>query len=139
MSLDPAEALLAASSLHLGFQGLVTAVVYPALVDVPADRFAAAHAAHSRRMGVVVALVYGLLATACLAVLVAGPRSVPAVASVGAAAVAAGTTAFVAAPAHRRLGREGRSDDVLRRLRAADRVRLAAAVLGAVGALLATG
>ena len=138
MSLATVDALLAASCLHLGFQALVTGVVYPALTDVPPERFPAAHAAHSRRITAVVAPVYALLAAACLAVLVAGPRSAPALASIAAAAVAAGTTALVAVPAHGRLGREGRSDDVLRRLRRADYVRCTAAILGSIGAVLST-
>jgi succinate dehydrogenase hydrophobic anchor subunit len=139
MELGPGDALLAASSLHLGFQALVTVVVYPALADVPPDRFAAAHADHSRRITAVVAPVYAVLAVACLAVLVAGPHSAAALTSVAAAAVAAGVTALVAAPAHGRLGREGRSADVLRRLRTADGVRLAAAVVGVLGALFVAG
>jgi hypothetical protein len=99
VSFTPADLLLAASSLHLGFQGLVTAVVYPS----------------------------------------PGPRSWPASASVVAAALAVGITAAVAAPAHSRLGREGRSDDVLRRLQTADSVRFVAAIVGAIGALFAAG
>ena len=137
ITLTAVEALLAACALHLGFQAVVTAVVYPALFDVPADRFLAAHAAHSRRITIVVAPVYALLALGCLDVLVAGPRSLPALVSVAAAAVAAGVTGFAAVPAHGRLAREGRSDDAQRTLRVADRVRCAAAIVAAIGALVA--
>ncbi|WP_298457293.1 hypothetical protein [uncultured Cellulomonas sp.] len=132
--LTPAGGLLAAAALHLGFQAVVTGVVYPALAEVPQDRWAAAHAAHSRRIGVVVAPVYTLLAAACARVLVSGPRTPSSLAAVGGAAGAALSTAFVAAPTHRRLG-QGRSPELLATLRAADRVRLAGAVLAAGAAL----
>ena len=138
MSLTPVGALLAGSSLHLGFQALVTGVVYPALADVLPEQFPAAHAAHGRRITIVVTPVYALLAAACLDVLVAGPRTVPALASIAAAAVAAGITVLVAAPVHGRLGREGRSNDLLHGLRVADYLRCAAAIAGAIGALLST-
>ncbi|RZS91039.1 hypothetical protein EV189_0271 [Motilibacter rhizosphaerae] len=136
MSLSSSEALLAASALHAGFQLVVTGVVYPALAEVPPERFAAAHERHSRRITAVVAPVYLLLAAACLWVIVGGPYSPGAWVSVVAAAGAAGTTALLAAPAHSRLGRDGRSDGLVRRLLAVDRVRCAFAVLGALAALL---
>lgn len=136
MSLPAEVALLAASALHLGFQATVTAVVYPALADVSADRFAGAHAAHSRRIVGVVGVVYVVLAAACLIVLLAGPRTPATLLSVLAAAVGAGVTAAVAAPTHGRLGRLGRRPELVRRLLVADRIRCVAALLGALAALV---
>ncbi|GIG29747.1 hypothetical protein [Cellulomonas marina] len=130
-------ALLAACALHLGFQAVVTRVVYPALAEVPADRFAAAHAAHSRRIAVVVAPVYGVLAAACLRALPAVARQPLLLVPLTASAAAAATTAAVAAPTHRRLGREGPAPTLLRRLRRADRVRLVCALVAACGATAA--
>ncbi|WNB84326.1 hypothetical protein [Cellulomonas sp. ATA003] len=137
MGLTPAGGLLAAASLHLGFQAVVSAVVYPALAEVPPERWPQAHAAHSRRVALVVGPVYALLGTACLRVLVTGPRSPLLLLAVGGAAGAAASTAVVAAPTHRRLGEEGPTDDGLSRLRTADRVRLCGAVVAGGAALAA--
>lgn len=134
--MNSALALLAAGALHLGFQLVVTLVVYPALSDVPDDGWSRAHAAHSRRITAIVAPVYGLLAAACLWVLVAGPYDVPILVSVAGAATSAVATALVAGPVHGRLGREGRSAELLGRLRRADIVRLGGAAVCAMGAFV---
>lgn len=126
-----------ASALHLGFQAVVTLVVYPALADLPASGWAAGHDAHSRRITVVVAPLYATVAAACAWVLVAGPRSVPLLLAVAGNAVAAVATAVVAAPAHGRLGREGPQPALLQRLLVADRVRLVAAACALAAALVA--
>ncbi|RKS68052.1 hypothetical protein CLV35_3959 [Motilibacter peucedani] len=135
--MDASTALLAASALHLGFQSVVTLVVYPALADVPPGAWAAAHNAHSRRTTVVVAPVYVLLAASCAWLLAAGPRGGWELLACAGAALAALTTAFVAAPLHGRLGRAGPAPRTLRRLLRADRVRLAGALVAAAGALVA--
>src|SRR5690242_12010737 len=109
-----AEALLAATALHLGFQLTVSLLVYPALAEVPQDRWPERHAAHSRRITPLVVVVYGLLAGACAWTLLTGPRGW-AIVAVSAAAAAALLTAFGAAPAHGRLGR-GWSPEVITRL-----------------------
>ena len=134
--LTPATGLLAAGALHLGFQAVVTTVVYPALSEVPPERWSAAHAAHSRRITPVVATVYCLLGAACLRVLRTGPRTPLLLASVAGAAGAGLATALVAAPTHSRLG-EGRTPELLATLRAADAVRLASAVVSAGAAMAA--
>lgn len=126
-------ALLAATALHAGFQATVTLVVYPALADVGGTGWRRAHEAHSRRVAVVVLLVYAALVAACSWVLVAGPRTPAAYAALAGAALAGLTTALVAAPAHARLGR-GRTDALVGRLLAADRVRLAGALVALGGA-----
>ncbi|HYN30868.1 MAG TPA: hypothetical protein VES95_13520 [Dermatophilaceae bacterium] len=135
--MSPDEALLAATALHLGFQAVVTAVVYPSLLEVPTERWAAVHAAHSRRITYVVGPVYLLLAAACLWVLAAGPRTALTMCAVTASAVVALLTASVAAPTHGRLGRDGPSRELVARLRVCDHLRLGAALLAAGAALAA--
>lgn len=135
--MTPVDALAAAAALHLGFQMVVTAVVYPALAEVPDDDWQRAHDAHSRRITLVVGLVYGLLAAACLWVLVSGSTHLAALISVAGAVISALATAFVAAPVHGELGRTGRNGHLMSRLRSADRVRLCGAVVCALFALLA--
>ncbi|MBP2388961.1 hypothetical protein [Aeromicrobium fastidiosum] len=136
MALDPATALVAASGLHLGFQAVVTVVVYPALAEARADDWAAAHAAHSRRIVLLVAPLYLIVAAACLWTLAVGPRTGWTLVALAGHAVAAAVTATSAAPSHGRLGRDGRTDRELTRLLTADRWRLAATVV-AFGAALA--
>ena len=135
--MTPVDALAAAAAVHLGFQLVVTAVVYPALAEVPDDDWPRAHDAHSRRITLVVGLVYGLLAAACLWVLASGSIHPFVSISVAGAVISALATAFVAAPAHGELGRTGRTEHLMRRLRTADRVRLGGAVLCAVFAVVA--
>ena len=134
------EALLAVSALHAGFQLVVTVVVYPALADVPADRWEPAHAAHSRRITWLVAPLYVAVAAVGTWSLLAWP--VGSAAQVGTAvalaghAVAVGTTALVAGPTHGRLGRDGRRPELVGRLLRSDRVRTLGAVVALGAALL---
>jgi hypothetical protein len=132
-----ADGLLAAAALHLGFQATVTGVVYPALAEVPSERWPSAHAAHTRRITTVVAPVYAVLGAACARALLAGPRTPSIVVAVGGAATAALSTALVAAPTHRRLARDGRDAVLLATLRRSDRVRLLGATVAAAAALAA--
>ena len=130
------EALLAASAAHLGFQVVVTVVVYPALAEVPGGRWSAAHERHSRRIALVVGPLYAAVAAACLWALLSSPDAWTWVA-VGANAVAVLVTATLAAPLHGRLnGARGRAV-LLARLRRVDLVRTAAAAVAVVAALLA--
>lgn len=127
--------LLAATALHAGFQLVVTALVYPALSETPAEQWRARHDAHTRRIVPVVALVYGSVLVALVVVVADGldvGRGVAVAASVAAVLV----TATIAAPAHRALGR-GWDARVLRRLVVADRLRLVAALTAASAALVA--
>jgi hypothetical protein len=134
------DLLVAGAAVHAGFQLAVSALVYPALADVPPERFAAAHDVHSRRITPLVGAVYlSVLATSApvVAAMVRGRRpSAREVTAVAAQALSLGTTAFVAAPLHGRLGRL-RSDRDLQRLLRADRVRTAAALAGLVAAVSA--
>lgn len=129
--------LLLAAALHAGFQLVVTTVVYPALAELPPDRWASAHRSHSNRIAVLVVPLYLLLAAACLHALrhAPGPDVYLAVA---AEAVAVGVTALAAAPTHTVLARTGADPRVIRRLLVVDRIRCAAAVLGLVAASVAT-
>ncbi|MET0820790.1 MAG: hypothetical protein ABWY58_07480 [Aeromicrobium sp.] len=137
--MTPETGLLVASGLHLGFQAVVTVVVYPALATTPGADWDVVHAAHSRRISVVVGPLYLVVAAACLWVLVAGPHSAAAIVAVAGHAVAGGTTAAFAAPSHGRLGGAGAAGpdrtEIVRLLRA-DRVRLLATVVALVAALL---
>lgn len=127
--------LVAAAALHAGFQLVVTALVYPALVDTRPTEWPVRHAAHTRRITPVVALVYGSVVAAL--VLVALDGLDPARGLVLAASVTAfSLTGLVAAPAHARLG-HGWDERVVRRLVVADRLRLLLAVVAAVAAVVA--
>ena len=134
--MTPTEALLAATALHAGFQAVVTVVVYPALRDLPPDTWPAGHAAHSRRISVVVVPVYLSVLLACGWSLYDGAAtSWGGVLAVGGNALAVASTAFVAAPTHGRLGREGPRPEFVARLLLADRVRLLAVLVALAGAL----
>lgn len=130
----PENALLAATALHLGFQATVTVLVYPALARVPPAQWTAAHRAHSRAITPVVAVVYGSLLAAGGWALWSGPAAGTWLA-LAATAVAMLVTAFVAAPAHGRLG-GGHDPELLRRLLRADRVRAVAAALALLAAFI---
>ncbi|MGQ0463890.1 MAG: hypothetical protein ACT4QG_01085 [Sporichthyaceae bacterium] len=132
MSLDVWLATL--SLTHVGFQCVVTFVVYPALAATPAAAWPGVHAAHTRRMGWLVAPLYGALLIVCLAVLVRGPWTTATLAALAGNGLAGATTALVAGPAHGRLAK-GLDSVVLARLLRADRVRLAGTLLAALGAI----
>ena len=136
--------LIAAASVHLGFQATVTLLVYPALVESgrrgDAD-WSQVHQAHSRRITPLVVVVYGALlipvAAAAWRLVVDGFDGGLALAVTG-AGVAFAATAFVAAPAHAKLA-QGWFPEVAQRLVRADLVRLVGAVTCATGAAVAIG
>ncbi|PKW27841.1 hypothetical protein [Phycicoccus duodecadis] len=135
--MSPLVALAVVAAAHAGFQVTVTALAYPALATVPADRFAAAHGAHSRRIVPLVGLVYlGVLLVGGWA-LVAAPLGAAALTALAAQAAVLLVTAAQAAPLHAALGRRGAEPALLRRLLGVDRVRAALTVTGLVAALLA--
>lgn len=133
-----AVALVVATSLHAGFQAVVTLLVYPAFGDVPPERWGRFHDDHSRRIAGIVVVVYGLLLAASAWIVAAGPRNPGTLAAVALAATAMLTTALVAAPTHGRLTPD-RGERELRRLLRADYVRFAAAVLAAGAAIVGLG
>jgi hypothetical protein len=129
-------ALLVATAGHAGFQLTVTLLVYPALVGVrPAD-WTTSHGAHSRRITPLVAVLYAAALTAGVGAVLSSPRSpgvwVAALGTAGALLV----TAAAAGPTHGRLA-AGRTDALVSRLLAADRIRLLLALVAVVGAVLA--
>ncbi|GAA4119142.1 hypothetical protein GCM10022415_18840 [Knoellia locipacati] len=133
---DASGWLVLAAGAHLGFQLTVTLVVYPALADVPPDRWTAAHEAHSRRITPVVGVVYVGLLAAVAAALLREPLTTGTVVAAVAAAVSMALTAAGAAPLHGRLGR-GHDPRVLHRLLLVDRLRLVGALACAAGAVVA--
>lgn len=128
-------ALVVATSVHAGFQVVVTFLVYPAFRDVPLDHWPRYHADHSRRITGIVVIVYAGLVGASAWVVAAGPRNAGTVTAVVLSALAVLTTAVVAAPAHGRLSPDRGGRDLARLIRA-DRVRLVAAVLAAGAAVV---
>lgn len=135
--MTPLAALALAAALHAGFQVTVTALAYPALAAVPADRFAAAHDAHSRRIVPLVGLVYLALLGAGAWVLAAAPLGVAVWAALAAEGATLLVTAALAAPLHGALGGRGPDPALLRRLLVVDRGRAALSVAGLVAAVLA--
>lgn len=135
---DAAVALAVVGAAHLAFQATISVVVYPALAEVPADRFAVAHDRHSRRIVLLVGPLYAALVgvSAWAAVSDARPLVLAAVAAHGVALL---VTATLAAPTHGRLGSSGPEPTLLRRLSRADRARTAAAAAGLVLSILALG
>lgn len=129
----PELALALVAAAHLGFQATVTTLVYPALARTGVERWDDAHGRHSRHITPLVGLLYPALVLSGAAVLLAGPSPAGWVALAG-VTLSVAATAAVAAPTHGRLGREGPRPSLLRRLVAADRVRLAGAVLAAAAA-----
>lgn len=135
IGVDAQGTLLAAAALHLGFQLVVTVLVYPALAATPPRDFPAAHTAHSRRITPVVAVVYGCVLAAWIRIATSVPSSPHLGVALAGTVLTGTTTAVAAAPTHTRIGREGPRPALLARLRRADAVRLAGAVLTVAGAL----
>lgn len=127
------------TAAHLGFQATVTAVVYPALTEVPDADWAAAHREHSRRISVLVVPLYlALVAVGALTLRDGVPSTATGVA-LGTQAVVLLLTATLAAPTHGRLA-AARPEDrplLLRRLLAVDRARLLGTAVGALAATIA--
>jgi hypothetical protein len=133
-------ALVGATALHAGFQLTVTVVVYPALAasgrEAPGS-WTQVHGLHSRRIAPLVAVVYGAALVACVGTVLSGP-SYAGWLAVGGTAAALAVTAARAAPLHGRLER-GPDPALLRSLIVADRLRLLAALVALVAAVLALG
>lgn len=130
------SSLLVVAALHVGFQAVVSVVVYPALAEVKQAGWPAAHAAHSRRIAVLVVPLYLGILVACGAVLVEEPLSPALGLALAGQGFALLVTAVLAAPLHGVLGRRGPEPELLRRLLVVDRLRLLGASVGLVGAVL---
>jgi hypothetical protein len=131
-------ALVVASALHLGFQLTVTMVVYPALARVSDEDWHGAHARHGRAITPLVVLTYGALVLTGVWALAAAAGAARGwvVFAVAGAALAMATTAFLAAPTHRRLG-AGREERLVARLLQVDRWRAIGALIAFAGAVVA--
>jgi hypothetical protein len=136
--LEPVVALAVVGAAHAGFQATVSVVVYPALAAVGPERFAAAHDAHSGRIIALVAPLYAALLAVGIWAVLADPQPLV-LAAVAAHGVALLITAAFAAPTHGRLGKDGPTPALLRRLSRADWTRTAAALAGLALSLLALG
>ncbi len=128
--------LAVAAAAHAGFQLTVTAVVYPALVAVPAMDWTRAHAAHGRAITPLVVLTYGALLTAVAWSLWSQPSNAAVWVCASGTALSMSTTAFVTGPTHGRLAHH-REAHLLRRLTVSDRVRAVGALVAFAGAALA--
>lgn len=135
--MSPVEALAVVAAAHAGFQVTVTALAYPALAAVPADRFPEAHDAHSRRIAPLVGVVYLAVLLVGGWVLFAAPLGPWVLIALAAQAVVLLTTAGLAAPVHGALSRRPADPRLVRRLLVVDRVRALAGVTGLAAALLA--
>jgi len=128
--------LLAVAGLHAGFQATVTLLVYPALAEVPPERWHDAHDRHSRRIVPLVAVVYVALLVTGVGAVAGHPSSVLLWVATLASAAAVLVTATAAAPLHGRLG-SGRDPALVARLLVVDRLRCGCATLGFAAAVLA--
>lgn len=127
--------LLLATGVHLGFQAVVTIVVYPGLVNLAPDDWERGHAAHTHRMIIVVTPVYAALAIALGWALAKVSCSPALIVTTGAVLIVGMTTALVAAPIHSRLSAGGPTQKLIRNLRRADTLRLIGAALACGAAL----
>jgi len=127
--------LLLATGVHLGFQAVVTIVVYPGLVNIAPEDWERGHAAHTHRMIIVVIPVYGALTLALGWALATVSCSPALIVTTGALLSVGVTTALVAAPIHHRLSAGGPSQKLIRDLRSADNFRMIGAAVACIAAL----
>lgn len=134
-----AEVLLAVvAAWHAAFQLTVSAIVYPTLLERTSD-FAVAHARHSRRILILVIPTYAVVVAASGWRLADGKLDPATVVAIAAQGVVLATTALGAAPAHAAMGREGLTAPLASRLRRADWLRTACALIGLAAAVVAAG
>ena len=133
-------ALLTSSAAHLGFQSVVTSVVYPELFEGPVHGMADRQADHARRIAPTAVALYastlgaaGWAAVASLRSPDTAGRVATAVACV-AALVPLAITAGVAVPLHVGVASEKTSTMRLQALLASDRVRTGVAAIGVIAA-----
>jgi hypothetical protein len=127
--------LLLATGVHLGFQAVVTIVVYPGLVNLAPEDWERGHAAHTHRMIIVVIPVYAVLVLALGWALATVSFSTALIVNTGALLLVGLTTALVAAPIHHRLSTGGPTQKLIRDLRRADIFRLVGAAVACAAAL----
>lgn len=133
-------ALLTTSAIHLGFQSIVTSVVYPQLFEGPAHGMAARQADHARRIAPVAFAVYATTLGAAGWTAVASlrsseeKRSAATAISCAAAVLAPVVTGAVAVPMHIGVANEKTSLPRLRTILFSDRVRTGIAAVGVAAA-----
>jgi hypothetical protein len=127
--------LLLATGVHLGFQAVVTIVVYPGLLNLAPDDWERGHAAHTRRMIIVVVPVYAAVVIALVWAFTTACCSSALFVTTGAVLIVWATTAFVAAPIHHLLSVDGPTRKLTRYLRRADALRLIGAAVACGAAL----
>ena len=127
--------LLLATGVHLGFQAVVTIVVYPGLLSLAPDGWECGHAAHTRRMIIVVIPVYAAVAISLGGALATVCCSPALFVTAGALLIVGVTTALVAAPLHHLLSVDGPTQKLIRNLRRADTLRLIGAAVACGAAL----
>lgn len=127
--------LLVATGVHLGFQAVVTIVVYPGLLNLAPADWERGHAAHTRRMVIVVIPVYAAVAIALGWSLATACCSPALFVTTGAILIVWATTAFVAAPIHHLLSVNGPTRKLTRDLGRADALRLIGAAVACGAAL----
>jgi len=127
--------LFLATGVHLGFQAVVTIVVYPGLVNLAPDDWERGHAAHTHRMIIVVIPVYAALFIALGWALATLSFSSALIVTTGALLIVGVTTALVAAPIHHHLSVGGPNQELIRNLRRADTFRLIGAAVACGAAL----
>ena len=127
--------LLLATGVHLGFQAVVTIVVYPGLVNLAPADWERGHATHTHRMIIVVIPVYAVLVLALGWALATVSFSPALIVTTGALLIVGITTALVAAPIHDRLSTSGPTQKLIRNLRRADTLRLIGAAVACGAAL----
>lgn len=128
-------ALLTTSAAHLGFQSMVTSVVYPTLFEGPAHGIAERQADHARRIAPVALALYassiGAAAWTTYGAIRSGERN-----GLAATVVACATTIAVPAitagvvPLHMGIAREQITRSRIQALLASDRIRTGLAALG---------
>ena len=127
--------LLLATGVHLGFQAVVTIVVYPGLLNLAPADWERGHAAHTRRMIIVVIPVYAAVAIAlgwALATVCCSPALFV---TTGAVLIVWVTTALIAAPIHHLLSVDGPTRKLIHHLRRADTLRLIGAAVACGAAI----
>lgn len=132
-------ALLTTSAAHLGFQSMVTSVVYPTLFEGPAHGIAERQADHARRIAPVALALYassvGAAAWTTYGSIRSGERSglaATVIACVTTVAVPAITAGVV--PLHVGIAREQITRSRVQALLASDRIRTGLAALGVAAA-----
>ena len=132
-------ALLTTSAVHLGFQSLVTSVVYPQLFEGPAHGIAERQADHARRIAPVALTLYaaglgaaGWASYGMARTHVRSGLAATVLACVSSAALPAVTAGLI--PLHRGIAREQDTGPRIRALMASDRLRTGLAAVGLVAA-----